>query len=124
MSDPTKPRLKPAQVRVQAPGTCIATLGHMELENVAAVIVLYHWENHMPAWTPISRRMILHWLPKSAHLQQAARNPFWKLDVRGFIDGGWITGWDEPGEAGIDDLGTVTDKFIECVSNPRIGLHG
>ena len=30
-------------------------------------------------------------------------------------------GWDRPGREFATDLGTVTDKFIEAVSNPRIG---
>jgi hypothetical protein len=116
--------LKPKEIRVQEPAICTATLGHVELETVAACIVLYHWEKDLDEWTPVSRRMIADWLPTSKYLQDVGRNPFWKLDIHGFITGGWITGWDRPGEAGIDDLGTVTEKFIEAVSNPKIGSHG
>jgi hypothetical protein len=113
--------LKPQQVRVQEPATCTATLGHSELENVAACIVLYHWEHDLKDWTPVSRRMIADWLPTAKHLQCVGNNPFWKIDIAGFIDGGWIAGWERPGREGMDDLGTVTPKFIEAVSNPRIG---
>ncbi len=113
--------LKPSRVRVQSPAICTATLGKAELETVAACIVLYHWDKGLDDWTPISRRMIADWLPTSKFTQDAGRNPFWKVDIRGFIEGGWISGWDRPGKEGADDLGTVTPKFIEAVSNPRIG---
>jgi hypothetical protein len=117
-------RLKPGQIRVQSPATCIATLGRAELENVAACIVLYHWDNKLADWAPVSRKQIIDWIPRSIWMEDCARNPFWRLDVRGFIEGGWITGWDRGGPEGADDPGMVTEKFIEAVSNPRIGPRG
>lgn len=113
-------RLKPGQVRVQAPATCIATLGRAELENVAACIVLYHWDHKLEDWTPISRAQIAAWFPTSSWMTGCAGNPFWKLDLPGFIEGGWITGW-EGGLEEANSLGMVTEKFIEAVSNPKIG---
>ncbi len=113
--------LKPGEIRVHVPAICTATLGRAELETVAACIVLYHWEKGLKEWTPISRRMIADWVPTLKYLQDVGRNPFWRVDISSFIAGEWITGWDRPGEEGADDLGTVTEKFIEAVSNPRIG---
>lgn len=114
-------RLKPGRVLVQTPATCTATLGRSELENVAACIVLYHWDNKLDDWTPVSRAQIADWIQTSAYMQDAGRNPFWQIDLVGFIAGGWITGWDRPGREFANDPGMVTDKFIEAVSNPRIG---
>ena len=109
-------RLKPGQVRVQAPATCIATLGRAELENVAACIVLYHWDHKLEDWTPISRAQIAAWFPTSSWMTGCAGNPFWKLDLPGFIEGGWITGW-EGGLEEANSLGMVTEKFIEAVAS-------
>ena len=113
-------KLKPGQIRVQEPATCLGTLGRSELENVAACIVLYHWDHKLEDWTPVSRRQIADWIPTSDWMRDCARNPFWKLDLPGFTKGGWIVGW-EGGEESADNPGMVTEKFIEAVSNPRIG---
>jgi hypothetical protein len=113
-------KLKPGQIRVQAPATCLGTLGRSELENVAACIVLYHVDNKLEDWTPASRKQISEWIPTSDWMRDCARNPFWKLDLPGFIEGGWITGW-EGGPTEADNPGMVTEKFIKSVSNPRIG---
>jgi hypothetical protein len=72
----------------------------------------------------VSRKQIIDWIPRSIWMEDCARNPFWRLDVSGFIEGGWITGWDRGGPEGADDPGMVTEKFIEVVSNPRIGPRG
>jgi len=120
---PKPPRIAkaPKDVRVSQPCVCTGTLGRLELETVAACVVLWHWENSPDAWVAISRRQIADWIPTSKHLAVVARNPFWKLDIAGFCSGGWIVGWERPGADTADDMGTVTAKFIDCVSNPSIG---
>jgi hypothetical protein len=114
-------KLKPGQIRVQAPATCLGTLGRAELENVAACIVLYHWDHKLEDWSPVSRKQIADWFPTSSWMTGCADNPFWRPDVRGFVEGGWIEGWDRGGPEDADDLGMVTERFIEAVSNPKIG---
>ena len=120
LSNPPR-RLRPREISVSEICTCPGTLGRVELEAVAACIVLYHWEHDLEDWTPVTRRQIADWVPTSPHLRKIASNPSWNIDLHGFIQDGSISGWDRPGPESIDDPGTVTDKFMEAVSNPRVG---
>lgn len=116
--------ITPRQAIVSETCICVGTLGRVELETVAAVIVAYHWEHSPDEWKQISRRQIADWIPTSSVLARAVVNPFWKLDLKGFIEGGFIDGWGVGGIEGIDDLGTLTPKFFEALEKaiPKINF--
>lgn len=113
--------ITPRQAIVSETCICVGSLGRVELEAVAAVIVVYHWEHSPDEWQSITRRQIADWIPTSAVLARAVVNPFWKLDLKGFIEGGYIEGW---GVGGIDDKGTLTPKFFEALEKaiPKINF--
>lgn len=108
--------ITPRQSRVSDTGICTGTLGKVELETVAACIVLYHWEHSPDEWIPITRRQIADWIPTSSAIAKVCTNPFWKLDISGFIDQGFIEGWGRSGGVGADDYGTLTPKFLEALA--------
>lgn len=112
----------PREVAISETCLCVGTLGRVELEAVAAVIVAYHWEHSPDAWMPISRRQIADWIPTSSILARAVVNQFWKTDIVGFIEGGFIEGWNVGGKEGVDDLGTLTQKFFDALERvvPKI----
>lgn len=109
----------PSEVSVNELCICTGTLGRVELETVAACIVLYHWEHSPSLWIPVTRRQIAEWIPTSSALAKVVSNPFWKVDIQGFIEQGFIDGWSRGGVEGADDPGTVTIKFLEMVSSPK-----
>jgi len=116
-------KIKPPRlVRVNELCICTATLGRVELETVAACIVLYHWEHSPDRWIPMTRRQIADWIPTSSALAKVMNNPFWKIDLPGFCDGGFIEGWDQKGPEGADTPGIVTLKFLEMVSFPKMTM--
>lgn len=108
--------ITPREVRVSSLCICSGTLGRVELETVAACITLYHWEHSPDEWIPISRRQIADWIPTSALLNRAAQNPFWQVDIAGFIDAGYIEGWNTGDEVELDSLGVLTQKFFGAIS--------
>lgn len=114
--------ITPRQVVVSETCICAGTLGRLELEAVAAIIVAYHWERSPDAWIPITRHQIADWMPTSSILARAVSNPYWKIDLKGFIEGGFIEGWGVGGSKGIDDVGTLTPKFFEALEKavPKI----
>lgn len=112
----------PFLVRVEQGGFLTGTLGNAQLEFAAAVIVRYHQDNGLVNWTPILAADFFEWLKTSIVLEWM-RNPVWRPNFVGLIDGGWISGWttDEDREKRLAAIGTVTPKFIEAVSTPRAG---
>lgn len=112
--------ITPRQARVSETCVCIGTLGRLELEAVAACIVLYHWEHSPDEWIPITRRQIADWIPSSAHLSKVMSNPFWTIDITGFCNEGFIEGWDVQGPEGADLPGTLTPKFFEALARQRV----
>jgi hypothetical protein len=114
--------ITPRQVIVSESCVCTGSLGKAELEAAAACIVLYHWEHSPDEWIPITRRQIADWIPRSALLARAIVNPYWKPDIVGFCEGGYIEGWDVKGPAGADIPGTLTQKFFDALERalPKI----
>jgi len=107
--------ITPRQVIVSESCICVGTLGRLELEAVAACIVLYHWEHSPDEWVPITRRQIADWIPTSSYFDRVMSNPFWKIDIAGFCKDGFIDGWNVQGQEGADLFGTLTPKFFEAL---------
>lgn len=112
--------IKPNEVQVTATCICPDTLGRLELEVMAACIVLYHWEHSPYEWIPITRNQLAKWLPTSSAIRAVAMNPFWKPDIVGFCDGGYIDGWNVPGAEGADIPGTLTEKFFAALEKRKV----
>ena len=114
--------IDPLFVRVQYGGMLTGTLGSAELEFAAAVLVHYHHDNDLVEWSPILAADFFKWVKTSIVLEWI-KNPVWRPNFVGLIEGGWIEGWttDEDKEKRLAAVGTVTPKFIEAVSTPRIG---
>lgn len=106
----------PRDVVVSPFVTLVGTLGRLELETVAACVVLFLKEVSPDAWIPITRRQIAEWLPTSKDVERVINNPFWRLDITGFIEGEWIAGWEKPGREHADDFGSLTPKFFAAIA--------
>lgn len=105
----------PRDVRVRVGAVCTGTLGKFELEALAALVVLWHWEHSPGEWTAVTLQQLVEFARTSPPLVDAMRNPFWHVDLPGFIEGKWIEGW----RCGsVTDPGLVTEKFVRSVSNP------
>jgi hypothetical protein len=108
--------LLPRDVEVGPLCILTGTLGRVELETVAACIVLYHRKVSPDAWIPVTRRQIGEFLPTCEAIKRIIGNPFWRLDLSGFIRGEWISGWELPGLEHADDFGVLTPKFFIAVA--------
>jgi hypothetical protein len=108
--------ISPRDVKVSGLCYCVGTLGRLELEAVAACIVLYHWEHSPDEWIPVTRNQIADWIPSSVHLSKVITNPYWNVDIVGFWHEGFIDGWDVLGPEGADIPGTLTPKFFEAIA--------
>lgn len=103
--------LKPGEIAIQPTGVLLDTLGRVEVEAVAALIVRWHQVHGHAEWTPVSRRDIGAMFESDQVVQEWASNPFWRLDPYGFAQQGFITGWD----AGPDAKGELTPAFHEAL---------
>ncbi len=115
--------LKPSEISLHPAGLMVGTLGNGEMEFAAAAVVLYHHENSLEEWTPIKTSDFFEWVRTSEMMRAWSQNPFWRPNFAGLIDDGWVEGWTMDGdkEARMAAVGVITPKFIEAVSNPRIG---
>lgn len=104
--------VKPLQILTHEIGVLTDTLGKVETEAVAALIVRWHVVNNHAEWMPVSRRDIADLLPVDDIAKGWARNPFWKPSPYDFCNQGFIEGWND----GPDAKDTLTAKFHEALS--------
>ena len=111
--------LLPNQIFPSLMGFLVGTLGKGELEFAAACIIRYQLiKGDGLTWIPVPIEDFLEFIQADEQAREWGKNPFWRPDFIGLAQGGWIDGW-VPGDMAC--VGTVTEKFIEAVSNPRVG---
>lgn len=115
-----KPKaLVPNQVVVTPYGGMVATLGNSELEFAAACVVRFQLvRGDGTEWIPIPIKDFFEVVKTDDQVKEWGKNPVWRPNILGLAKDGWIDGW-VPGD--MECVGTVTEKFIEAVSNPRVG---
>ncbi len=109
--------LTPNEVNIPPVGMLIGTLGRSELEAAAALVVKFQQLQGGDEWVSMRFGDFVEAIKADSDVQQWSKNPFWQPDIPGLLDD-WIEGW-TLGDLG--SMGTVTEKFIEAVSNPRVG---
>lgn len=99
--------IQPNVIQVDPGGMLMATLGRGELEFVGALIIRWHQFKGRVDWSPVSRWDLAEMLKEDEVVQKWALNPFWRPDLFGFSEKGFIDGWNEDPKS----KGTLTDKF-------------
>lgn len=110
--------LTPNEVHLEPYGGLLGTLGHAELEFAGAMVVRYQQLQGGDKWVPMPTMDFWDTLTADEMATGWSRNSVWRPDLKGLITGGWIEGW---ADGDREAIGTVTPKFIEAVSNPRVG---
>jgi hypothetical protein len=110
--------LTPNEILFTPIGSMLGTLDNAELEFAGAMVVRYQQLQGGDEWVPMPTEDFWEVLKTDEMTQKWSKNPFWQPNLKGLIEGGWIEGWAFGDK---DCVGTVTEKFIEAVSNPRVG---
>lgn len=105
--------MKPTDIAIDPVGCIVDTLGRVELEFVAALIVRWHHLYSPDEWKPVSRAELallfgFDETPPDELVAGWARNPFWRPDPMAFWRAGFITEWDRDATA----RGTLTTTFF------------
>ena len=100
--------ISPLDIEVSEILILTGTLGKVELEAMAALIVFWHQVNSYSEWTPVTGEELALFANSNKIVQHMSKNPFWRPDPKGLVDGGWVTGWQTP-----NDPIVVTDKLKE-----------
>jgi hypothetical protein len=97
-------------------GVLTDTMGHVELEAAAYVIVQYHRFACLEDWSPVRMPAFADMIRADQNLRDIASNPFWRPDFFGLQAEGYVEGWVEgdPTSAGM-----VTDKFKTALAGTR-----
>ena len=110
--------LIPNQVDINQMGMMLGTLGAGELEFAGVLVVRYQQIKGGDEWIPMPTEDFWDIITKDTLSRDWSNNPFWNPDLAGLIIGEWITGWKNGDK---EAIGVVTPKFIEAVSNPKVG---
>ncbi len=100
-------QIQPNQILLDSMGVLTDTLGKVEHEAVAALIVRWHHLMGHETWKPVTRAALGELITDDVVAANWGRNPFWRPSPYEFSEAGFITGW------GPDPLapGTLTEKF-------------
>lgn len=109
-------QIMPNQIVLDGMGVLTDTLGKVEHEAVAALIVRWHQLLGYTEWKQVTRAALGEMFTDDAVVKEWARNPFWRPSPYDFAQAGFITGWDA------DPLapGTLTDKFHQGIARMRL----
>lgn len=111
--------LPPNQISLHPMGSMVGTLGNSELEFAAACVLRFQLvRGDGDAWIPIPIEDFFEVIKTDEQVKEWGKNPFWRPNILGLAKDGWIDGW-VPGD--MECVGVVSEKFIEAVSNPRVG---
>ena len=114
---------RPGEIELPPAGLPLTgTLGRAELEIAAALVLRYQQAMDPEEWRPMVTGEFFEFLKGDEYCLEVLGGLV-RPNLVGLINDEWITGWntdDDPAvrKAGI---GVVTDKFVEAVSNPRVG---
>lgn len=110
-----KEALQPKDVRIEETGIIVGTLGRVELEAAAAMVVRYYVAHNLRSFdVMVNGGELLKWANTDEHIQRWDENPFWRPDFVGLIKGGWTEGW-ELGSP--NSLGRLNEKCTDALRN-------
>jgi hypothetical protein len=106
--------VKPADVTLNEMLLPLDSLGNIETEIAAGLVIIWHRAEGHVDWVPVTMRTVIDWLTYKVEggderLGKLVRNPFWNANPHRLRDEGWISGWTNP-----DDPGVFTEKALRC----------